>query len=146
MPKRQSNRIQRRIVPKDAIDPEVLDQYANQARYTGSPIHKRYPADYGFHPPVSPRPDKSLCDGSRIVKRAEAKALFQDGIKRGMVSACTEGELPKYVWAMDEYGHVYEAKRGGDGSEYHGYELSDDDGDMKRLVIKEWNLRCRTNS
>lgn len=108
--------------------------------------HKRHPADYGFQPPVSPRPNKSLCDGNRIIRRAEAQALFREGIKRGMLSACTEGELPKYVWAVDEYGHVYEAKRGGDGSEYHGYELGDDDGDMKRLVIKEWNLRCQTNS
>ena len=146
MPKRQSNRIQRRIVPKDAIDPEVLDQYANQARYSGSPLHKRHPADYGFHPPVSPRPTKSLCDGNRIIRRAEAQALFQKGIQRGMISAPTEGELPKYVWAVDEQGHVYEAKRGGNGLEYHGYELGDDDGDMKRLVIKEWNLRCQTNS
>ena len=142
MPKRQSNRIKRRIVPKDAIDSKVLDQYANQARYIGSPIHKRHPADYGFHPPVSPRLDKSLCDGSRRMHLAEAQALFREGIKRGMISTCTESELPKYVWAVDVAGHVYEAKRGGDGSEYHGYELGDDDGDMKRLVIKEWDLRC----
>ena len=146
MPKRQSNRIQRRIVSKEAIDPEVLNQYANQARYTGSPLHKRHPADYGFNPPVSPRLDKSLCDGNRRLLRAEAQALFLEGIQRGMVNACTEGALPKYVWAMDEDGRAYEAKRGGDGSEYHGYELGDDDGDMKRLVIKEWNLRCQTHS
>ena len=145
MPKRQSNRIQRRIVSKDAIDPEILGRYANQARYTGSPHHKRHPADYGFHPPVSPRLTKSLCDGSRRMPLAEAQALFREGIQRGMISACIEGELPKYVWAMDEQGHVYEAKRGGDGSEYHGYELGDDDGDMKRLVVKEWNSRCQTN-
>ena len=143
MPKRQSNNPKRRIMPQDKINPEILQQCMNQATYTGSAHHKKHPADYGFHPPVNPRPHKSVCDGNRIILRAEARALFEAAIQNGMISACAEDELPKYVWAMDENGHVYEAKR--DGSEYHGYELGDDESAMKKLVIQEWKLRCQTN-
>ena len=146
MPKRQSNNPKRRIAPKDAIDSEVLDQYANQASYTGSPHHKRYPAGYKFDRLPGKRRAKSLCNGSRTVSPDEAQALFQEGIRHGMIGVYPKDGLPKYVWAMDQYGHVYEAKRGGNGSEYHGYELNDDDGDMKKLVIEEWKSRCQTNS
>ena len=142
MPKRQSNNPKRRIAPKNENAPEVLDQYANQACYTGSPHHKRSPADYGFDPPASPRPDKSLCDGSRIVRLAEAQVLFREGIKRGMIGVYPEGELPKYVWSVDSDGRVYEAKRDMNSLNYHGYELGDDEDAMRKMILKEWSLRC----
>ena len=140
MPKRDGNDPKRRIARPGAITPDVADRILRCAVYTGSPHHKRIPADYGFHPPVAPRPDKSLCDDRRVVARREARALFSEGVKRAMISRdMTEG-LPKYVWAVDSAGRAYEAKIGGSGRAYHGYELNETDP-MRRTVIREWNAR-----
>ena len=124
------------------VDPAFLRRLVRQARYTGSAHHKRSAADYGFHPPANPRPGKSLCDGNRTVKKNEAKALFREGVRRGMVSIHHEDDLPKHVWAVDDGGRAYEAKIEHGSRNYHGYELGDDDGDMKELVVREWKRRC----
>ena len=141
MPKRHGNNPKRRIAPRNGTDPKSLDRFAAEAVYTGDSQHKSKPADYGFHPPASPRPNKSLCDGNRIIKLAEATALFREGIRRGMISTYCEEGLPKYVWAVDADGHVYEAKHSKNSPNYHGYELGDDESAMKKLVAKEWMLR-----
>lgn len=142
MPKRQGANPKRRIVPAGALDPAVLARIAREARYTGSAHHKRRPADYGFHPPANPRPHKSLCDGGRSVRLEDAKALFCEGVRRGMISGVDEGGLPKYVWAVDREGRAYEAKLGQGGRDYHGYELGGDDEAMRRWVIEQWGARC----
>ena len=59
-----------------------------------------------------------------------------------MVSSFRINELPKYIWAVDEDGEVYEAKLDSQG--YHGYRLGEDDRAMRRLVLKEWKSRCDT--
>ncbi len=144
MPKRQSNNPKRRISPRNEADPQFLDRFAATAVYTGDSQHKSKPADYGFDPPASPRPNKSLCDGSRIIKLAEATALFREGIRRGMISTYCEEGLPKYVWAVDGDGHVYEAKRSKNSPNspnYHGYELGGNESVMRKLVAKEWRSR-----
>lgn len=58
-----------------------------------------------------------------------------------MVSEFGEGELPKFVWAVDEHGEAYEAKLGGDGRSYHGYRLGANDASMQRYVIEQWEER-----
>ena len=58
-----------------------------------------------------------------------------------MVSTHRVGGLPKYAWAMDEHGEVYEAKLGGDMRSYHGYRLAEDERAMREWVIEEWNKR-----
>ena len=147
MPKRQSNNPKRRIMPLNRVSQAFLHHLVKQAQYAGSAHHKRRAADYGFNPPANPRPSKSLCDGNRTVKKNEAEALFHEGIRRGMVSIHHEDDLPKHVWAVDDGGRAYEANiekgsRKNYHGNYHGYELGDDDGDMKKLVIKEWKRRC----
>ena len=145
MPKRQGNNPKRRFVPQDKLDPEDLGRLAKKARYVGSAHHKSKLADYGLTPPADPRPNKSLCDGKRIVKIREAKELFRRGLSRGMVSRYPENGFPKYVWAVDQDGEVYEAKAGGDGRSYHGYALSAaGERDLCRWVITEWNARAGT--
>ena len=97
-------------------------------------------------PPTSPRPNKFLCDGKRIVKKEEAEKLFLQGLSRGMVSHYAENSFPKYVWAVDRDGKVYEAKVGEDGRRYHGYALSaDGERDQCRLVTEEWKARAGTS-
>ncbi len=58
-----------------------------------------------------------------------------------MVSICRdEIGLPKFVWAVDEKGEVYEAKTGNDG--YHGYRLDEaTEKNMRDVVLYEWKQR-----
>ena len=142
MPKRQGNNPKRRIAPRHETDPNVLHRLLDEACYTGSAHHKRAPADYGFHPPMNTRPNKSLCDGGRNVRLDEARTLFCEGIRRGMISNVYGGGLPKYVWAIDSEKRAYEAKLERGSGNYHGYELGDDDDVMRQLVIEEWQVRC----
>ncbi len=140
MPKRIGNNPKRRLIPENHIAREKLIRIAEMAQYEGSAHHKTRPGDYGFSPSTNPRPHKSLCDGKRTVLKNEATKLLGDGISRGMISSCVGNGLPKYIWAVDSAGEVYEAKLGGDGLSYHGYCLGHDDT-MRKSIIKEWRLR-----
>ena len=83
MLKRQGNKPKRRIIPRDALDPEDLERLAGEARYVGSAHHKSKPADYRFTPPTSLRPNKSLCDGRRIVSvRGSGEAFSPRAVTR----------------------------------------------------------------
>ena len=99
-----------------------------------------------MNPPTSPRPTKSLCDDKRTIHLPEARELLESAFRRGMVSAePNKNRLPKYAWAIDDEGEVYEAKLGGDGRHYHGYRLSSDDKAHKWL-LKEWKKRSGANN
>ena len=145
MPERRGNNPKRRIAPQGEASSADLERIAREARYVGSAHHKRAPAAYGFQPPVNPRPHKSLCDGTRIVRVAEARGLFHEGVRRGMVSSHRESGLPKYVWAVDPGGRVFEAKLERGGVTYHGYELGANDRHMRREVVARWEERCPEN-
>ncbi len=143
MTRRQGNRPDRRVARAGSIDAATLTALADQLRYVGSGLHKLRPGDYGFVPSHNPRPSKSPCDQVRPVRRDEAARLFREGLARGMVSAFAEGGLPKYVWAVDGDGEVYEAKTGGgSATDYHGYRLGEDEREMRRYVLEEWQQRC----
>ena len=60
-----------------------------------------------------------------------------------MVSSHVVGDWPKYVWAVDDAGEVYEAKLGHDQTRYHGYRLGKDDA-MQGRVVSEWSKRRKT--
>ena len=139
--KYQGNNPKRRIAKPGFYTAEELDGLASVARYSGSPHHKIRPADYGFNPPVAPRPSKSVCDDKRPVQSDEALKLLQTGIRLGMVSSHIVREWPKYIWVVDDSGEVYEAKLGHDQTRYHGYRLRKDDNAMRRWVISEWSKR-----
>ena len=129
---------------RDEVNRNTLDRLLEELHYAGSGLHKKCPADYGFHPPANPRPNKSLCDGTGLILRlAEAKALFRKGLERGMISRTDHDGYPKYVWAVGADERVYESKREGRYCTYHGYELGKDDESMRQLVLKEWHLRCK---
>ena len=110
MTRRQSNRPDRRIALQGTISSADLSRLAKTARYVGSANHKRSPGDYGFVPPSSPRPSKSLCDDEGQLLLAEAARLFSSGLRKGMISQCMPGQLPKYVWAVDSKGEVMRQK------------------------------------
>ncbi|MFK0167073.1 hypothetical protein [Rhizobium sp. NPDC090279] len=113
---------------------------AKAARYVGSGHHKRYPLDYGFER-TNPIPTKSLCDMLRPVRLDEAKELLEKGIRAGLISSY-DGEFPKYVWAVDESGVVYEAKADQNApGEYHGYPLGQEE-EIREHILGEWKQRC----
>jgi hypothetical protein len=141
MKARRGSDPKRRIMASYELDAEEREALAAKLIYVGSALHKTKPGDYGFHPPVNPRPWKSICDGLRVVLLAEARDLFRQGILAGMFSKFPTGETPKYVWAVDRVGEVYEAKIGNNG--YHGYRLEEEDA-MRKAVLKEWTKRCLT--
>lgn len=138
--KRQSNNPKRRVAPQGFLDVEARERLIAGSKYVGSALHKRTPGDYGFRPPVNPRPSKSLCDDLRTIQFEEAKGLLEQGIRRGMISQTFQDDLPKYVWAVDGDGEAYEAKIGNGG--YHGYRLSEEqEGGMREIVLREWRAR-----
>ncbi len=145
MPRLDGNNPKRRIAPQGFFDSADLARLAREVRYRGSPHHKRIPTDYGFNPPASPRPRKSLCDNKRRISLEEAKKLFVNGITLGMVSSYSKNGLPKYVWAVDQDGEAYEAKLGDDGHSYHGYRLDVRENNLRQQVIKEWHNRLKNN-
>jgi len=144
--KRQSPRLDRRFLPRDSLTTEQREELANRITFVGKNLHKLRPGDYGLDPPVNPRPSKSVCDDLRPVLKAEATKLLREGAHAGMVSTFVLDGVPKYVWAVDDAGEVWEAKTApGLGTAYYGYRLGDDDTDMRKLVKKEWTRRCRTD-
>ena len=111
--------------------------------YVGSGHHKLRPGDYGFLPSPNPSPSKSPCDELRSVLLSEASDLFREGVLRGMVSEFPDGSIPKYVWAVDHDGEVYEAKtRPEHETVYHGYRVGDDERHVREYVLSEWRRRC----
>lgn len=142
MKKRRGNP-KREIARLEMLTATQREKLADMLVYVGSGHHKTKPADYGFEPPVNPRPWKSICDGLRVISVEEAKAIFRSGILKGMFSSFEyDSDVPKYVWAVDHSGEPYEAKisRGTNTSSYHGYRLEDDD-DFRKKVLSEWSRR-----
>ncbi|MGH9581508.1 MAG: hypothetical protein ACRD4O_01055 [Bryobacteraceae bacterium] len=129
----------RRFAPPDRLDHAGRNELASRLVYIGSGLHKAHPGDYGFYPPVNPRAFKSICDGKRVILKEAAQKLLRDGVLNGMFSDFRDGELPKYVWAVDTDGEAYEAKIDRQG--YHGYRLEEDD-DFRDRVLREWQRRC----
>ena len=144
MPSRkgQPNDPKRRVAPQGSIKSQTLSRLA-KARYLGSAHHKKRPGDYGYGliPPVNTRHHKSVCDDLRPINLKEATRLFRAGVQSKMVSGYLEnGDLPKFVWAVDDQGEAYEAKLGDDGQSYHGYRLYRDQR-VRRYILGEWRAR-----
>ncbi|WP_428492707.1 hypothetical protein [Rhodopila sp.] len=137
--RRQSSNPKRRLASPDRLDPAGRQALAARLAYTGSALHKRRAADYGFNPPINPRAWKSLCDGKQVILKAEASELFRQGVLNGLFSDFQDVDKPKYVWTVDTNNEVYEAVV--DTYGYHGYRLEEED-DFRTLIFKEWKRRC----
>lgn len=136
MPRLYSDDRKRRVAEAGTISQETLSNLA-KARYKGVARHKKKYADYGF----APRPvrGKSVCDDLRDINLKEATRLFRSGIAAGMISRQVRRGLPKYVWAVDDDGEVYEAKTS-DGATYYGYRLQHNDKNFA-YIMAEWRKR-----
>ncbi len=99
----------------------ALRERGTQPTYGGNPVHKRNPADFGLHPPSSPRPDKTLCDGI-VDSREQAQRLLELGFGKGLVSVQERDGWPQNVWAVAGQRDAVEAQHEGSGR-YHGYPM-----------------------
>lgn len=132
----------RDILPLDQFEQgrEQYEQLAARVVYTGSPLHKSNPGDFGLTPPRDPRPDKTLCDKVSIFKRAKAQELLRRAFQRGVVSSAkarNNNAWPQYVWAVTDDGYPLEAAF--DGTGYHGYPLPDERTPLFFEILKRWN-------
>lgn len=143
--KRQGNRPDRRVWWQAPLDDAGIAALIDRCRYVGASFHKLSPADYGLTPPRAPRPHKSVCDDLRPIFKGEAKALLEAGIRRRMVSFFASNSAPKYIWAVDENGEVFEAKTHPRHKtryyDYHGYRLGENDASFRRYILETWNSR-----
>ena len=118
---------------------ENLTDLAAKVSYTGNPVHKRNPGDFGLTPPSAPREDKTLCDSVGIFSKATATRLLRVGIKRGLISEQTRGGFPQNVWAVNQDGHPLEAQlENRNQGTYHGYPLASNDP-FRNHVLSFWS-------
>lgn len=141
VPKRKHNPKRRIAGLKTASEIEAL---AKRVRYVGSGHHKRFASDFNLAPPLQPRRDAELCDlieEFRKLKKQDAQALLESGVRLGMVSEQTRGHFPQNIWSVTTSGRPVEAEL--DNQElgtYHGYPMGENDP-FAAAVLKCWNER-----
>lgn len=139
MKRRQSHNFKRQVA--QGLASAACEALAGRVHYTGNPEHKRNPGDFGLTPPAAwCRPDKALCDGTGIVKRADAEKLLCDGARRGLVSRqWPNDQFPQNIWAVAPSGHAMEAQlENAVTGDYHGYPLPESDP-FAEVVRKRWS-------
>ena len=115
----------------------TLRALSKRVIYVGSPYHKRKPGDFGLVPPALPRPDKTLCDGLEVHRKA-AQELLEKGVKAGLISVQRRGDFPQNIWAVTSTGIALEAQLdNSDRGTYHGYPMVDGDPLIKQ-VLERW--------
>jgi hypothetical protein len=137
MRKRKTYNPKRRVCGEEQVSTRLQALEAlGKPRYNGNPEHKRNPGDFGLDPPSLPRPSKALCDDSGIYSRAEALALLQAGLFKGLFSVQDRGGWPQNVWAVTTDGQPLEAQLEGNGI-YHGYPMPQEDP-LREDIIDRW--------
>lgn len=142
MPGRKKFNRKRKLAPEGSCSAEELEQLALAADYSGNPLHKISPGDFGLTPPAQARKpsseqqSRSLCDTAKVFKREDAVRYLREGLRRGMISITRVNGWPKQVWAVTDGGIAMEAQRDRDGS-YHGYAMPLDDP-MEDIVKRRW--------
>lgn len=130
----------RRFKQLEEGDLQRLGELARAVGYGGNPEHKKNPGDFGLSPPSDPRVGKSLCDDVGIFSRAEALALLQEGLRRGLVSDRFLGNWPKNVWALTAQGRPIEAQLENPAlGTYHGYPMPSSDP-LATEVARRWEV------
>lgn len=132
----------RRLIPP-LVEPQraQFKELAEEVQYGGNPEHKRNPGDFGLTPPSDPRAGKSLCDAAGVFKRAEARKLLQEGLRRGLVSDRQKDGWPQNVWAVTPEGIPLEAQLENPVlGTYHGYPMPESDP-LADEVKDAWNER-----
>jgi hypothetical protein len=123
---------------REKCDSGELARLVEVVSYGGNPEHKRNPGDFGLCAPVSPRPDKTLCDSVAIFDKEKAKELLKLGIIRGLISGQMRGPYCQNVWVVTEDGVPMEAQLENESRGiYHGYPLAAADP-FRECVLNRW--------
>lgn len=133
----------KRRLRETALSSAERERLLEQVEYTGNPAHKRDPGDFGLSPPAGPRDDKTLCDPTGILQRAEAQRLLLNGVRRDIVSSRTGAgdRFPQNVWAVDAQGFAFEAQlENPERGTYHGYPMPLSDP-FREVVLEQWRDR-----
>ena len=120
------------------LSPAQVDYWAEAARYSGNPEHKRNPGDFGLTPPAAARIGKTLCDKVGIFSRNTALDLLREGLRRGLVSRQQRDGWPQNVWTITPAGEPLEAQLEGDGV-YHGCPMPENDP-FRDVVLRRLGL------
>ena len=127
----------KRKIRTAAPDDDLAD-LAKRVKYTGSPLHKRNPGDFGLTPPSQPRQDKILCDITGITTVRESLRLLRRGVSKGLISEQTRGGFPQNIWAVTEDGIPLEAQlENREKGTYHGYPMPASDR-FRDQVLRHW--------
>src|SRR5579871_1496682 len=141
MKKRTTTNPKRRLqdAPNSLEQRDHLYELAVRVSYGGNPVHKLNPGDFDLSPPSTPRPNKTLCDGANICKRADALALLREGIRRGLIRIQERKGWPQNVWAVTNDGITLEGQLDNqETGSYHGYPMLQDEP-LSEVVITRWN-------
>ena len=134
---RKPNR-NKRLAGRKTIAGLNLEDLARRVQYTGNPLHKRNPGDFGLNPSAQGRQGKSLCDRTGIVTRKTALRYLRQGIRAGAVCERMIDGWPRHVWAVTSDGVLLEAVHDGAGRDsYHGYPVKLD-GLLTEEIKKLW--------
>ena len=90
---------------------------------------------------MNPRPSKSPCDEFVRSFARKRRSLSATGMVSGMVSRFDKGGTPKYVWAVDADGQVYEAKTKPPETSTTAIGMGKT-SEMRRYILGEWGTRC----
>jgi hypothetical protein len=101
---RESFNPKRALYDAAMLSPAQVEYWAEAARYSGNPEHKRNPGDFGLTPPAAARMGKTLCDKVGIFSRNTALDLLREGLRRGLVSRQQREGWPQNVWAITPAG------------------------------------------
>jgi len=102
---RRKRPLQRVLISELPEDREIM---ARDVSYVGSPEHKDTPSFAG-HP--RPRADASICDRALARDRIAVEKWLRRAIFAANYSEFFEGDLPRYVWYLDEQSCItYEAR------------------------------------
>lgn len=131
--------------PKRSIaelaDTEGPVKLSARISYGGNPEHKRNRGDFGLSPAASPRPDKTLCDGAKILVKAAATELLKKGAAVGLMSKQMRGEFPQNIRAVTGEGTPMEAQlENNSKGVYHGYPMPETDP-FRDEVLRCWRMR-----
>lgn len=132
----------RRFLQINAAHLKRLRTLSELVRYGGNPEHKKHPGDFKLTPPSDPRPGKSLCDVAGIYSRHIARALLQDGLRKGLVSDRQLDGWPKNIWAVSEKSCPLEAQlENASIGGYHAYPMPPSDPLAREVLIRwGWHL------
>lgn len=112
---------------------------SGEAIYSGNPVHKVKPGNFGLHPACYPDSGHMKCDMDGHVESLEVSIdLLKKGLEKGFVDVREKDGWPAHVWAVRN-NIVFEAKYSRHKI-YHGYPAQQNDP-LAKMIRRLWRMR-----